>query len=101
MSHNSTALSFAVLEKKPILCLTTAEFETDIAVSRMFKVVASSLGTTPINVDAAPYSIDWKKKLLVNDDLYSSYQQQFLKKAGSEKLNSWQILANHLKQSSY
>ena len=101
MSHNSTALSFAVLEKKPILCLTTAEFETDIAVSRMFKVVASSLGTTPINVDAAPYSIDWKKKLLVNEDLYLSYQQQYLKKAGSEKLNSWQILANHLKQSSY
>ena len=98
MSHNSTALSFAVLEKKPILCLTTAEFETDIVVSRAFKVVASSLGTTPINVDAAPYSIDWKKKLLVNQDLYLSYQQQYLKKADSEKLNSWQILANHLKR---
>ncbi|MDP6426174.1 MAG: hypothetical protein QF443_04215 [Dehalococcoidia bacterium] len=102
MTHSSTALSFAVLEKKPILILTTAEFEeNDIPTSREFKAIASSLGTIPINVDATPYSIDWGKKLLVNEDLYLSYEQLYLKKADSEKLNSWQILANRLKQSSY
>tara|TARA_B100002003_G_C13914029_1_gene444713 strand:- start:430 stop:732 length:303 start_codon:yes stop_codon:yes gene_type:complete len=100
MTHSSTALSFAVLEKKPILILTTAEFEeNDIPTSREFKAIASSLGTIPINVDATPYSLDWGKELLVNEDLYLSYQQKYLKTANSEKLNSWQILANRLRQS--
>ena len=87
------------LEKKPVLILTTAELEKDICVSRMLKVIAADFGKTPVNVDKLPYAMDWKRELLVDESFYSNYVQQYVKKANSEKLNSWQILANRLKQS--
>ena len=98
MSHDSTALVLVALEKKPVFILTNAAFETDIALSRMLKLVASCFGSSPINVDTTPYSIDFQKELDVNESLYSFFLQQYIKKTDSEKLNSWQILANRLKQ---
>jgi hypothetical protein len=101
MTHNSTALVLVAVERKPVLILTNAAFEKDIACSRSLKVTASSFGKTPIDVDQLPYSIDWQKELLADESIYSSYVQQYVKKTDSEKLNSWQILANRLKQSQY
>jgi hypothetical protein len=101
MTANSMALSLIALEKKPVLILTNAAFERDVPFSRCLKLIATSFGRTPVNVDKLPYSIDWQKELLVNEDLYLSYQQHYVKKAASEKLNSWQILANRLKQSNF
>ena len=101
MTHNSTALVLVAVERKPVLILTNAAFEKDIACSRNLKVTASSFGKTPIDVDQLPYSIDWQKELLADESIYSSYVQQYVKKTDSEKLNSWQILANRLKQSQY
>ena len=73
--------------------------ENDISSFRALKLTAAKFGKTPIDVDQFPYSIDWQKELLVDESFYSSYVQQYVKKANSEKLNSWQILANRLKQS--
>jgi hypothetical protein len=98
MAHHTTALSLVALEKKPVLILTNAEFKLDIPLSRHFKAIAAAFGKTPIDVDQLPYSIDWQKELLVDERLYSNYVQQYVKKAGSIKLNSLQILANRLKQ---
>jgi hypothetical protein len=99
MTHNSTALDLVALEKKPVLILTNAAFEADIGLSRCLKIIAAAFGTTSIDVDQLPYSIDWQKEFLVDERLYSNYVQQYVKKAGSKKLNSLQILANRLKQS--
>ena len=99
MTHNSTALVLVAVERKPVLILTNSAFEKDIACSRSLKVTAASFGKTPIDVDQLPYSIDWQRELLADESIYSSYVQQYAKKADSEKLNSWQILANRLKQS--
>ena len=99
MSHDSTALVLVALERKPVLLLTTDVSEPDIPSSRALKVTAAKFGKTPIDADQLPYSIDWQKELLVDESFYSSYVQQYVKKANSEKLNSWQILANRLKQS--
>ena len=85
------------LERKPVLFLTTDGSEPDIPSSRALKVTAAKFGKTPIDADQLPYSIDWQKELLVDESFYSSYVQQYVKKADSEKLNSWQILANRLK----
>jgi hypothetical protein len=97
MTHDSTALVLVALEKKPVLILTNVAFEKTIFCSRSLKVTAASFGKKPIDVDQLPYSIDWQKELLAEESLYSSYVQQYVKKADSEKLNSWQILANRLK----
>jgi hypothetical protein len=99
MTHNSSALVLVAVERKPVLILTNVAFEKDIPCSRSLKIIADSFGRTPIDVDKLPYSIDWQKQLLVNESIYLRYVQQYVKKTGSEKLNSWQILANRLKQS--
>ena len=101
MTHNSTALVLVALEKNPVLILTNVAFEKDISCSRGLKVTAAGFGKTPIDVDQLPYFIDWQKELLVDESFYSSYVQQYVKKADSEKLNSLQILANRLKQSNF
>ena len=98
MSHDSTALVLVAVERKPTLILTNVAFEKDIGCSRTLKVTAASFGKTPIDVDQLPYSIDWQRELIADESIYSSYVQKYVKIAGSEKINSWQILANRLKQ---
>jgi len=98
ISHASTALAYVVLEKKPLLFLTSAEYEADLSYSKFMEINALFLGTSLINIDEEPYSVNWEKELAVNEAMYLRYRQQYLKKEGSEELNSWQILANHLKR---
>ena len=99
MSHNSTALVLVALEKKPVLLVTTAAAYPDLSSLRAIKLVAAAFGKAPIDVDKLPHSIDWQRELFVNEKFYSRYVQQYVKKADSEQLNSWQIFANRLKQS--
>ena len=87
-----------ILEKKPLLFLTSAEYGADLSYSKFLEMMAHSLGTSLINIDEEPYSINWEKELLVNEVMYLKYRQQCIKKAGSEELNTWQIFANHLKK---
>jgi hypothetical protein len=98
ISHQSTALTYVVLEKKPLLFLTSAEYEADLSYSKLLEITALSLGTSVINIDEGPYSINWEKELPVNEVMYLKYRQQYIKKEGSEELNTWQIFANHLKK---
>lgn len=97
ISHASTALSFVVLEKKPVLFLTTAEYKIDLGYSKKMEEMATDLGKSLINIDETPYFIDWEKELAVNMDLYSTYKQNYIKRDGSENLNTWEIVANRLK----
>jgi len=76
---------------------TTDGSEPDVSTSRDLKVTATTFGKTPVDIDKLPYSIDWQRELLVNEKFYSSYVHHYVKKTNSEKLNSWQILANRLK----
>lgn len=96
ITHNSTAANFAVLFKKPIIFITTDEHEASIAESGYIKAMAFALGKKPINI-GRPYKIDWPKELFVDEAKYAGYKNDYIKKSGSEKLNSWQIFANYLK----
>jgi hypothetical protein len=98
ISHQSMALTWIVLERKPWLYLTTAEYGVDLHYSRGMKVTADFLGKTLIDIDNDPYPIDWDKELYVNDELYLKYEKQHIKKEGSEMLNTWQIFINRLKK---
>ena len=96
MTHASTSIQFAILLKKPILLLTTEELERDIVFSGEIKAYAQSLGKIIINIDK-PLAIDWEKELHVDEKKYDDYIELYIKKRGSEELNTWQILANRLK----
>ena len=97
ISHASTALNLIVLEKKPVLFITTAEYEVDLEYSKRMRLMAAPLGKTCINIDTEPCPIDWGKELVVDMELYSNYERNYIKKENSEQLNTWQIMANRLK----
>jgi hypothetical protein len=62
------------------------------------KMMVLSLGTSLINIDEEPYSINWEKELAVNEEAYLKYKHQYIKKEGSDELNTRQTLANRLKE---
>jgi hypothetical protein len=96
MTHSSTALQFGILLKKPIISLTTRELESDRISSGHIKAYAHSIEKKPINIDE-PITIDWKKELHVDKKTYDNYIELYIKKIGTEELNTWQILSNRLK----
>lgn len=96
MAHWSNAIQMGILLKKPILFLTTRELQNDKRLSSMINAFADSLGKTVINVDE-PLNIDWEKELHVDEKIYDDCVDKYIKKRGSAKLNTWQILADYLK----
>jgi hypothetical protein len=96
MAHMSNAIQLGILLKKPILFLTTRELKQDKRLSSMIKAFADSIGKTVINIDE-PLNIDWEKELYVDEKIYDDCIDTYIKKKGSEKLNTWQILSNRLR----
>ncbi|SVE26636.1 uncharacterized protein METZ01_LOCUS479490, partial [marine metagenome] len=102
MNHCSTAVSFAVIFRKPIIFLTLNpdeelvgfHFERDY---NSIENMASWFGKVPINIEDYPIDLDWEKELKINEDLYLNYKNSFLIAKGTEEINSWQIVANRLK----
>lgn len=94
LSHESTAINFAILFKKPILFLTSEEIDT-MQNGQNIKTMASALGKSPVYIDQhLNFSIDM---LLENDiSQYQNYIRQFIKETG-DNIPSWQIFSNFLK----
>jgi hypothetical protein len=97
ITHSSVAFQFAVLLKKPVVFLTTAELEKDKIFSENIKAWANSIEKKPINIDES-LTMDWKKELYVDEKIYSDYTELYIKRKGTKELNIWQILANRLNQ---
>lgn len=97
ITHNSTAVGFAVLYNKPVIFITTNELEQNINdEGNSIKTISGWLNKTPINIDKQ-FTIDWHKELSVNKDVYANFKHCFIKKNGTPEINSWQILSNRLK----
>jgi len=97
IAHGSTAVNFAVLLQKPIIFITTDEYDNNPYRSGdSIRAFAACFGKIAINVDQDLF-IDWDKELRVDEGLYADYKHCYIKKNGSEELVTWQILANRLK----
>jgi len=96
ITHGSTAVSFAVILGKPIIFITTDELLAMTEHAVFIGNMASCFGKTLINIDH-PFDIDWDNELLIDNIFYSNYKNSFIKKKGSQEINSWQIVANRLK----
>lgn len=97
ITHGSTAVSFAVLLNKPVIFITTDEYEASpYGDSYGIKSMASGLGKNLINIDHQ-FCLDWDKELSINKNYYADYKHAYIKKTGTEDLNSWQIFCNKLK----
>jgi hypothetical protein len=95
MTHSSTSIQFSILLKKPILLLTTEELEKGMLFSAEIKAYAQSLGKKIINIDE-PLNMDLGKEMCIDDKLYEDYIDLYIKKRGTEELNTWQILTNRI-----
>jgi hypothetical protein len=75
MIHASTAISYAVLAKKPIIIMTSNDImKTNIG--RAVQAMKYSLGTYLVNLDSPP-----KKTLVpkINNSKYMKYEQNYIK----------------------
>ncbi|QPJ64060.1 MAG: hypothetical protein G3M78_01030 [Candidatus Nitrohelix vancouverensis] len=97
ITHASTAIGYAVIYRKPVVFITTNEAEKDIKFSVEIAESARSLGKAAVNIDS-PLSIDWEAELQVNYPMYEEYMNSYVKKSGSENLNTWQIFSNRIKR---
>lgn len=97
VAHGSTSLQMAILFYKPILLVTTDELE-DSWCSRTFKAFRSELGKSVINLDHFPVSRNLFDESKVNDAIYDSYIEKFIKQKGSPDRPTWSIVIDTLEE---
>jgi hypothetical protein len=93
--HSSTAVNYAVLFKKPLVFLTSDSLNTSGLREYIFRM-ASLFGKKPININR---EADYRCEHLfdLDDSLYATYKNKFIKTEGSKEGLSWQIFADHIK----
>jgi hypothetical protein len=93
LSHDSTALCFAVLFNKPLLFLTSRRIEsTDNG--KKIQSLAHIFGVDPVFIDRGTLSIP-EHFLIVNKEKYSEYISDYITNVETD-LPAWQILADFL-----
>jgi hypothetical protein len=96
ITHGSTTIGYAVLLAKPILFISTNDYEAH-PIHEDNMVLAASVGKTHINVEART-NIEWPRELTVDPNIYSAYINDYLKKIGSLEKELWQIVSDRLRQ---
>ncbi len=96
LAHDTTAISFAVLWKKPLLVVNTDQLERSNFAA--IKSLCSLLNIDAVNADCIPSKFDWLSEAEKPKKRYSIYKEMLLKKTGSTERNSWDIFADKLKQ---
>lgn len=91
-AHASTAISFAVLWRKPIVFLTSEELKASwyqvwIDAPRVL------LGTSQVDIDQG-LPEDWQDFLKVDTTAYGSYQEKFIKAKASPDISLWDIFTH-------
>ena len=96
--HSSTAISYAVLFKKPIIFLTTDEMKNNYGglYDDATHTFARCLGQTPINIDGNYSSLCEIPK--INDKLYEKYINDYIKIKNSPEKKIWDIFINEIEK---
>ena len=96
--HHSTAISYAVLFHKPLFFMTTDQVKcsyegfTVDAMAALFRKRVINLN------DPIGSKINWDQELIINENDYLAYKNDYIKKTGSPDLPFWQIFADRIKQ---
>lgn len=94
--HLSLAINFAVLYKKPVLFVTTDEINKTYHGKNM-DLFAKALGKNVVNAKEIDET-DIHKELLINNEKYSVYMENYIKKKGTPEKEIWQIFIDEIKQ---
>ncbi|MDA9287267.1 hypothetical protein N9P72_00035 [Amylibacter sp.] len=96
--HNSTAIQWAVLFKKPLIFLTEKQL-IELDIGDGINVMAKALGKAVIHTDKVTSDIDWSKELEINHEKYTEYKRKYIKMDDTPEKQSWDIVIDHLEQS--
>lgn len=95
--HNSTALNYAVLFNKPMVFITTNAVNKSLIDPPSIECLAGYFNKKAHNLD---HGIEFalEKDLVVDQDRYKSYKNEYIKKDDSAELPFWQIVSNRIGQ---
>jgi hypothetical protein len=93
-AHASTAISFAVLWKRPLIFLTSIEVEASWY-APWIRAPQSLLKAPLINIDHEWQPLPSER---IDDGAYNAYKHTFIKAAESQDKSLWEILAGAINQ---
>ncbi len=91
----STAISYAVLYRKPVIFIYSNQTKSDLQQMKDIWGMAAFLGTKPVNIDQPPWN--FAELLQVNETCYEAYEKACLTSAGPPRPNYQIILEDILK----
>ena len=95
IAHDSTAISFAVLWKKPLITITTNDLEVG-ARRRPMEALESILGTKRININKAYGRVNFVKRAQEALKGYDRYTKKYIKESSNFESISTEILIKGL-----
>jgi hypothetical protein len=96
LAHSSTSINLAVLFRKPIIFLTSQTLRPSVW-GESIALSASMLGKTPVDLEI-PAAVNFAQELGVDERLYAAYQNDYVKKAGTQDLPFWQQFVEHVRR---
>ena len=95
LTHHSTAVSFPIIYKKPIIFFTSNLINNNFVEPVRIKKMAISLNKKVINLD--DYNTDSiLSSSLVNNYDYDQYISNYVKHPNSKDINSWELMIQDL-----
>ena len=97
LSHDSTAISFAILWRKPIIFLTSNELMRSM--DGIYTEAFSNLLDAPlVNIDSLnDLNIDLKVWFHFDECAYADYQKKYIKIPGTPELPFWKIFSDYVR----
>ncbi len=96
MMHASTSINFAILYQKPILFITLQEL--DPLYGNFIDGFSTEVKTKKLFIDTQFNKEEIDKFLNIDTVAYKKYQENYIKKSGTPKKNSWQIFSDFIKK---
>ena len=91
--HASTAVSFAVLAKKPVISLLTNELQNSYY-GNFIKCISREIGSETVNIDSNELKLTIPKNF--DQTKYDKYESNYLKNNLASTDAPWEVLATYL-----
>jgi hypothetical protein len=98
--HMSTALSYAVFFRKPVMALKIPGLGVNNQMNLMVEAMGAAIGSVPIDLDRDKLTSD----LLQQDcnlEKYAEYESRYMKSLGADEMSTWEIVAKIIKNIEY
>lgn len=98
LSHDSTAISFAILWRKPMIFLTSNELKRSLHGFEI-ELFSNLLEAPLVNIDNLnELNIDLTAWMGFDEGAYSDYQKKYIKMPGTPELPVWEIFSDYVQK---